>query len=314
MCLLISFFLQNNIYQDKYVVKCPTKLNLRGAQASSTLTKSFAERIYNESLSQRHQPPWSSFDNDRERWIATPDPRVIEKQAEAKKRSNKNRNKGLLEPTVSMSLVPDPEQIAAFKPRDTRQSRDFQLWKEHWKNTFTESDYLKYLSTQSTDYLHHIFHLHDPLPEDNRLSEEDQALLDRRNQALKEREAKIAQLKERKLKFEQGHWNSDTVFLGGLGRDPVLEPNDDPLIRFQRDVESQKPKAKQIDLFDPVAHEKAQSSKRLLTAILGNVKRVDIQKRLEKIWKLLRTTDHERLHMAIKYSTLEYIDRTESVN
>ena len=172
---------------------------------------------------------------------------------------------------------------------------------------------MKYLSTQSTDYLHHIFHLHEKLPEDNRLSEEDQALLDERNRALKERETRIAELKERKNKYEPGNWNAESIFLGGLGHDPVLNPTDDPIVQFEQDLENRKPKAKRIDLFDPISHEKALSSKRLLTTILNNVKEINAQKRLEQIWKLLKMTDNDRLHMAVKYSTIEYEKKIEAV-
>jgi hypothetical protein len=279
------------------------------------LTKSYAQQINNKSLAQRHEPPWTQFDNNRQRWIQTPDPRRIEEEAEAKKKRNpKSRNKGIPEPTVNISLVPDPQLIAAYKPRGLRQTRDFQLWKDYWSQVFTDNDYLKYLCTQSSDYLHHIFHLHDKLPEDNRLSEEDQALLDERNRALKEREEKIAQLKERKNKFEQGIWNAESVFLGGLGYEPTLNTADDPIVKFEQDLENRKPKSKRIDLFDPQAHEKALSNKRLLTTILNNVKNINAQKRLEQIWKLVKMTDNDRLHMAVKYSTIEYETKIEAVN
>ncbi|CAF3354495.1 unnamed protein product [Rotaria sp. Silwood1] len=299
---------------DKYVVKCPDNLDLLTAQASSTLKKPYAEQINNRSLSKRDEPPWTQYDNDRQRWVLTPDPRRLEQDAEEKKKRNpKNRNKkGLIEPTINLSLVPDPQVIASYKPRDSRQTRDFQTWKDYWSQVHTDNDYLKYLSTQSTDYLHHIFHLHDKLPEDNRLSEENQALLDERDRALKEREDRIAELKERKNKFEQGVWNAESIFLGGLGHDPVLNPQDDPIVHFEQDLEKRKPKSKRIDLFDPIAHEKALSSKQFLTTILNNVKHDNVQKRLEQIWKLLKMTDNDRLHMAVKYSTIEYEKKIES--
>jgi len=43
------------------------------------------------------------------------------------------------------------------------------------------------------------------------------------------------------------------------------------------------------------------------------VKHIDVQKRLEQIWKLLKMTDNDRLHMAVKYSTIEYEKNIESV-
>ncbi|CAF1995389.1 unnamed protein product [Rotaria magnacalcarata] len=298
---------------DKYVVKCPDSLDLLVAQASSTLTKPYPEQIYNRSLSKKHEPPWADYSGDRQRWVLTPDPRRLEEEAEArKKRKLKSRSKGLSEPTVNLSLVPDPASIAAYKPRDPRQAREFQTWKDYWSQVYTEDDYLKYLSTQSTDYLHHIFHLHDRLPEDNRLSEENQVLLDERNRALREREAKISELRERKNKFEDGVWNAESIFLGGLGHEPVLNPEDDPIVQFEQDLERRKPKAKRIDLFDPVAHESALSSKQFLSSILNNVKHDNAQKRLEQIWKLLKMIDHDRLHMAVKYSTIEYEKKIEA--
>jgi hypothetical protein len=103
------------------------------------------------------------------------------------------------------------------------------------------------------------------------------------------------------------------VLLGGLGRDPVLNPEDDPFVQFEQDLENRQPKSKRIDLFDPIAHEKAISSKRLLTTILSNVKHINVQKRLEQIWKLLKMTDNDRLHMAVKYSTMEYEKKIEPV-
>jgi hypothetical protein len=296
------------------VVKCPETLDLLSAQASSTLTKPYAERINNQVLAKRTEPPWIEYENDRSHWVLTPDLRRLEEEAEAKKkRSVKTRNKGITEPTVTLSLVPDPHLISSYKPRDSRQTREFQMWKDYWSEVHTENDYFKYLSTQSTDYLHHIFHLHDKLPEDNRLSEEDQALLDERNRALKEREEKISQLKDRKNKFEQGVWNAESIFLGGLGHEPILNPAEDPIVQFEQDLENRKPKSKRINLFDPIAHEKALSNKRFLTTILNNVRRTDVQKRLEQIWKLLKMTDNDRLHMAVKYSTIEYEKKIESV-
>jgi len=120
-------------------------------------------------------------------------------------------------------------------------------------------------------------------------------------------------LKERKNKFEQGVWNAESIFLGGLGHDPTLNPEDDPIVQFEQDLENRKPKSKRIDLFDPLANQKAVSNKRLLSTILNNVKHIDVQKRLEQIWKLLKMTDNDCLHMAVKYSTIEYEKNIESV-
>lgn len=38
-----------------------------------------------------------------------------------------------------------------------------------------------------------------------------------------ERQKKLQELKKEKTKFEEGMWNVNTVFMGGLGRDPHVE-------------------------------------------------------------------------------------------
>jgi hypothetical protein len=38
-----------------------------------------------------------------------------------------------------------------------------------------------------------------------------------------ERQKKLLELKKEKTKFEEGMWNVNTVFMGGLGRDPHIE-------------------------------------------------------------------------------------------
>ncbi|CAF5193071.1 unnamed protein product, partial [Rotaria sp. Silwood1] len=41
----------------------------------------YAEQINNRSLSKRDEPPWTQYDNDRQRWVLTPDPRRLEQDA-----------------------------------------------------------------------------------------------------------------------------------------------------------------------------------------------------------------------------------------
>ena len=41
----------------------------------------------------------------------------------------------------------------------------------------------------------------------------------------REKEKKIEEMKSQKNEYKEGFWNVNTVLLGGLGKDPVLEGN-----------------------------------------------------------------------------------------
>ncbi|CAF1090577.1 unnamed protein product, partial [Didymodactylos carnosus] len=239
---------------DKYVLNCPPHLDLPLAQASSTFSKAKVQQVYNKSIVRRDQPPWSDH-IDRKKWVLTPDPKKIEESNKMRKRGGKH-HAIVSEPTINLSLIPDPQIIQSYKVKDARQARDFANWRQWWSNEHTSDDYMKYLSTQSTDYLHHIFHLHEKLSKDE-LNEDEMNLIEERNRAIKEREQKIEELKTRKNKFEQGIWNAETIFLGGLGNEPFLPASEDPIVLFENELERRKPKAVKIDLFDPTTRRKA---------------------------------------------------------
>ena len=40
---------------------------------------------------------------------------------------------------------------------------------------------------------------------------------------IREKEKKLEELKSQKTEFVEGFWNVNTVLLGGLGKDPVIE-------------------------------------------------------------------------------------------
>ena len=45
--------------------------------------------------------------------------------------------------------------------------------------------------------------------------------------AARERERKMKSLRQQKEEFKEGFWNANSILLGGLGRDPVLEGEED---------------------------------------------------------------------------------------
>ena len=61
-----------------------------------------------------------------------------------------------------------PDASAAQKA-----SRAYNSWLAWWKNTLNTDDYMKFLATQESDFLSHIFHLYDSdLEEDDEDDEE----------------------------------------------------------------------------------------------------------------------------------------------
>ena len=40
---------------------------------------------------------------------------------------------------------------------------------------------------------------------------------------IREKEKKLEELKSQKTEFVEGFWNVNTVLLGGLGKDPIIE-------------------------------------------------------------------------------------------
>ncbi|KAK3097621.1 hypothetical protein FSP39_011468 [Pinctada imbricata] len=144
---------------------------------------------------------------------------------------------------------------------------------------------------------------------------------------MKEREKKIEELKKVKNKFEEGMWNVNTVLMGGLGRDPVVEDDDDASSKRQKSADTAK-SAKTL-------HERAaqrhsakmdktrdlqQSRASKVTSVTGTLSKLETdrseegtietqlspQERLEKVWTALEMPDQLKLDMAIKYSSNEY--------
>lgn len=59
----------------------------------------------------------------------------------------------------------------------------------------------------------------------------------------------LEDLRKQKYSYEQGVWNPNTVFLGGLGNDPVLDVEIDPLAKMRKGLEKSRPKSKRVQLF-----------------------------------------------------------------
>jgi len=66
---------------------------------------------------------------------------------------------------------------------------------------------------------------------------------------IRERNEILTDLKKRKSEYNQGLWNPETVLLGGLGNDPKLDAQDDPVIKLQESLLIKKDKLKKIQFF-----------------------------------------------------------------
>ncbi|CAJ0932589.1 unnamed protein product [Ranitomeya imitator] len=133
------------------------------------------------------------------------------------------------------------------------------------------------------DYLKVIYHLYKSDSE-----EEEQATIAarlRREEQKRQRDKKLADLREQKQRYSPGMWNVNSVMLGGLGSEPPLQ-----------DVECEIKEATDIlnEVEPTPCHE-------------------DIQKKMSAIWTVLYVPESQRLDMAIKYSSYEYRDRLQEV-
>ena len=65
----------------------------------------------------------------------------------------------------------------------------------------------------------------------------------------------ICQLKRKKSTYEPDMWNPETVLLGGLGKEPELETDIDPLKIYEKKQEKPETRTKKVDLFRPIEKE-----------------------------------------------------------
>jgi hypothetical protein len=56
-------------------------------------------------------------------------------------------------------------------------------------------------------------------------------------------------LKKDKFTYEPGVWNANTVLLGGLGKEPEPDENNDPLMKFKQNLQNAKPKSTKFQFF-----------------------------------------------------------------
>ncbi|XP_075456813.1 coiled-coil domain-containing protein 87 isoform X2 [Ascaphus truei] len=172
------------------------------------------------------------------------------------------------------------EQAIVYDEYTTRVRNAWLVW---WKSAITTEDYMKYVSTQDLDYLKVVYHLYDSDFEDEELAnlvrfkEQDQ------EQKKRERDKRIADFRAKKQDFVPGMWNINSVMLGGLGTDPILQ-----------DEEHER-------------EDKTETSSRTTKSAISREHELQ-QERINAVWNTLHVPEGLRLDMAIKYSSNEYQD------
>lgn len=287
---------------DDYVQPTPEKLDYKTYFNSSLLEKNGKTKLTNENLGIEiyKEAPWKQ--KKYRDWNKTPLIDILEPT------SRKTGQQKFIK-----SFEPDPEKLKQFDNLDQTKGlgRDYKVWHDWWKTNLTSEDYFKFLSTQTNDYLSLIFHLYDD-KNGIELKSEELEFKEKQEKALREREKLINELKKQKLQYEPGVWNTQTVLLGGLGKDPELEDYEDPVALHHKSiVMKMATKKKKILLFNSDEDDDMNENENKLDS---NIKIDDKdmktpQQRLEKIWSQLHMSDQEKLDMAVKYCCDEYADK-----
>ena len=184
---------------------CPAadQVDLSSALASATLSRKPEERLINPNLRQQEEPPWIGHAN--EDWIKTPmsPPKdfrgrpLIKPQVRANSCMSPESCQAVLMccDVITSRVLQTPRQLqdewqdllgskadqvkaqvlGAATEEATKgegQSRSFSSWLNWWRNTVGTDDYMKFLSTQETDYLGVVFHFYNSDDDDD---EEDAA-------------------------------------------------------------------------------------------------------------------------------------------
>ncbi|XP_071167311.1 coiled-coil domain-containing protein 87-like isoform X5 [Mytilus edulis] len=258
-----------NLDDDEMVMPAAGKVNLTGTMASSTLSKRRADRVINPNLRKDKNPPWGEI--DPKQWVRTPanPPKNFLGDDMFAPMPSMDRSAYLLGETPNAERIHDhlhnPSKMSLLLVNDhlprvmaEKNQRTYASWLQWWKSTVTSDDYMKYLSTMESDYMGVAFHFYDsdeeegdeedlPLPnqymsglgQSQALTHQQKQFIARTAHSAKqaensERQKKMQELKKEKTKYEEGMWNVNTVFMGGLGKDPHMEEEEDTADKGQK--------------------------------------------------------------------------------
>lgn len=162
---------------------------------------------------------------------------------------------------------------------EAKRAYAYNTWLNWWKSTYTTEDYMQYVKEQKTDFLGSIFGLHDKEWEEVDSDEE----ADNVDPEVAKRQAELQELclrqRREKITYVRGQWNVKTVEMGGLAWNPALHTAD------ANDVDD--------------THEDPAG--------------VEMQTRLNAVWGNLQMPANQKVDMAIKYNSREFMAHLENL-
>nr|XP_006814200.1 PREDICTED: coiled-coil domain-containing protein 87-like [Saccoglossus kowalevskii] len=246
--------------QDDLIEATADQVNLSVLLPSANLSKHRKDRIMNPTLIRNIAPPWGN-ENVTE-WAKSPlnNADQLSKQRAAVAPTpasgmmsfqNYGATSGgsqygdaavggnIMDAQSSVSMPTGQGMI------DDQNSRAYASWLSWWKSTINSDDYMKYLSTQESDYLGVAFHFYDSGEDDS----DDEKTGKKgpstaRLEKMKERKQKIDEMKVEKSTYVPGLWNANAVLMGGLGKDPevLIEEEEEEVEVTPRSVRSRRSK------------------------------------------------------------------------
>ncbi|XP_052796425.1 coiled-coil domain-containing protein 87-like isoform X2 [Mya arenaria] len=338
---------------DDNVVPCADSVNMTGTMASASLVRKRSDRVINPIFTKDQiKAPWGEM--DPKQWVRTPNNPPKNFQGEdvfAPLTPNMDKvHEVLRNPSKMSQLVTATEEFPSYV--QDKVARTYASWLQWWKSTITSDDYLKYLSTQETDYMAAVFHFYDSGEDDD--DEDDLAptglpatlgttghlsylkpAVSRtthtsKQTELKEKEKKLEKIEEMKVQkseYQEGFWNVNSVLMGGLGKEPVIEEEEEESKEKPRSADTQRSaktlqeraaarhSAKMDKPRQDITMSRASKVTTLTSASKMETDRSSVseveapptpQERLEKVWTNLEMPDGLKLDMAIKYSCNEF--------
>ncbi|WAQ98366.1 CCD87-like protein [Mya arenaria] len=342
---------------DDNVVPCADSVNMTGTMASASLVRKRSDRVINPIFTKDQiKAPWGEM--DPKQWVRTPNNPPKNFQGEdvfapldGIETPNMDKvHEVLRNPSKMSQLVTATEEFPSYV--QDKVARTYASWLQWWKSTITSDDYLKYLSTQETDYMAAVFHFYDSGEDDD--DEDDLAptglpatlgttghlsylkpAVSRtthtsKQTELKEKEKKLEKIEEMKVQkseYQEGFWNVNSVLMGGLGKEPVIEEEEEESKEKPRSADTQRSaktlqeraaarhSAKMDKPRQDITMSRASKVTTLTSASKMETDRSSVseveapptpQERLEKVWTNLEMPDGLKLDMAIKYSCNEF--------
>ncbi|KAL2102993.1 hypothetical protein ACEWY4_002161 [Coilia grayii] len=224
------------------------------------------------------------------------DPLIEPYETQRKLKARKKTPSNLINTALKNSISSKKRAEAPVdykKPADMT-SRAYTAWFQWWKSYLSLDDYLRYITGQELDYLAVVFQLHETEVKKDTEEEKMKALQQQRDEKKRARTKKIEALKRMKQEYIMGVWNVNSVLLGGLWNEPVLEEEGSP---EEEEASNVKQGTAQVTQ-EP-------------SEVPGQVDADQLKARLERIWTVLCLPDGVRLDMAIKYSSHAYRDQLE---